>query len=113
MTDITNTEVMRYQFPPSAVSAFMGPEDWDKYHEGLDEITLACGPNANQHELVAVLVSATIDTGIVSGADIVSILSARGHNAQHVGIILRHHTGNNPQRHRWNRNEQGEYRTIQ
>lgn len=64
----------------------------------------------NKHHQAVILIEALLSDGPLQGQNIVARAAALGLSRQHVGIILRHDAGPNPERHRWDRDDDGNYR---
>ena len=79
----------------------------DSILEKLRELDAVCGFNKN--DSVIVLACACIDEKINTGSGIINMLTRLGYNRRHVGAILHHNTGSNPNRFRWTRDETGAY----
>lgn len=79
------------------------------FFERLRELLAACGPKPNRNDAAVVLISACIEDGRDTRPLIVGALSRLGFDYRHVAIILKGETGNNPQRHRWQRDAEGRY----
>lgn len=89
--------------PPSDVSAIF---------ERLRQLDRKCGPTANLHDRVTVLICACIEEGINAGPRIIGAIKHIGYNSRHVGKLLRDGTGNDPRRHWWYRDPVGTYRNY-
>jgi hypothetical protein len=76
----------------------------------LRALDFACGKGTNKHDRVIVLIHACIDAGCNTKEAIQEALRLLGWNLQHARIILSSSTGNNPNLHRWQRDEAGVYR---
>lgn len=76
----------------------------------LGRVLDQCGPTSTKHDQVIV----SIDVCIIEGANtrplIVASIKAHGFNPKHVAIILNNGTGDDPERHRWQRDDEGHYR---
>lgn len=64
----------------------------------------------NKIDQVTTLIEACLDAGISNGPDIVKTIADLGYNRQFVGLQLGVNAGSNPDRHRWYRTSEGEYR---
>ena len=73
----------------------------------LRELAAVCGSNKN--DSAKVLISACIYEEIKTGSGIIKMLCRLGYNPQHIGAILHHNTGSNPERFLWTRDETGFY----
>jgi hypothetical protein len=66
----------------------------------------------NKHDKAIVLIAACIEEGINTRGRIGIVLEHIGMDRSHVMIILNEGTGNDPNRHRWNRDENGTYALL-
>ena len=79
----------------------------DSILQRLRELMAVCGPNKNDSGIV--LTSACIDEGVNGGSKIISMLVKLGFDPQHIGLMLHHNTGSNPERYYWYRDEANAY----
>lgn len=86
------------------------PEPVNELLDYLRELIDVCGPSTNKHELGIVLITACIDRGVVAGTRIIDILRQLGFKGNHVALLLKSDTGNDPVRYRWQKCETGVYR---
>lgn len=66
--------------------------------------------NCSQPDQVTTLIVACLEEGMTSGVEIVKTIADLGYNRQFVGLQLGVNTGSNPDRYRWCRTSEGEYR---
>lgn len=66
-------------------------------------------PSLNSNDRLDMLITACLDLGIATRADIRMYLAALGRNPNRVVIRLNKGTGSNPLRHRWGQTETGLY----
>lgn len=64
----------------------------------------------NKNEQAIVMIEACLDTGIRQGNEIRTKLIKLGFNGRSIGIQLRTNAGLDPERHRWFKDENGDYR---
>lgn len=65
----------------------------------------------NKHSSAIVLIAECINNGFNTGKRITSALSALGYDKRQVGILLSENTGDDPQVHGWQRDDDGVYTT--
>lgn len=100
MKDTTMTNIQT-QRDAAATTAFF---------QGLRDLDGQCrSRGVNKHDRAIVLIIACIEEGLNTGPRIVGALRKLGFNPRHVGMHLREGTGGDPQRHRWQRVEDGRY----
>lgn len=75
----------------------------------LQDLDRSCGPDANKHDRATVLIIGCIREGWNTRPQIVGILRKLGFEHGHVAKWLNMHTGNDPARHWWRRDESGVY----
>lgn len=63
-----------------------------------------------QPDQVTTLIVACLEEGISSGVDIVKTIADMGYKRQFVGLQLSVNAGPNPDRYRWHRTSEGNYR---
>ncbi len=80
--------------------------------ERLRKLKRDCAPTSTKHELAVVLISSCICEGFDTGRRITRALETLGLNRQYAGKILSEETGNDPKRHRWQRDEEGRYTLL-
>jgi hypothetical protein len=66
-----------------------------------------CGPSKNDRAIV--LITACISDGVNTGKEIIARGVRLGLHPAHVALTLNKDAGNNPDRHRWRRDDQGTY----
>jgi hypothetical protein len=76
----------------------------------MDEL-MAALPR-NKHSRLAALIAATIDRRGDTFECIRSAAYRMGFDHQHFGMIISGHTGDDPDRHLWNRDADGRYRNF-
>ena len=79
--------------------------------DDLRKLLEECAPN--KHERAIVAISALIGQGIDTSERIMPILHRLGFKAQHAGIVLSGHTGVDPVRHYWRRDDAGTYALLE
>jgi hypothetical protein len=67
---------------------------------------------SNKHDHAIIGITACIAAGIVTRKDIMDTLSRISLNPKHVVITLNSETGSDPVRHRWQCDEDGNYRNL-
>ena len=75
----------------------------------LRELDYACGPDANKHDRATALIGGCIAEGINTKSAIIGVLKHLGFDRGHIAKWLDMHTGKNPVRHWWRRDESGVY----
>lgn len=83
--------------------------DTNALFKRLRKLMENCGPDSSKHDLALVGISACIVESIDTRPRIIGVLRTLGLHPQHVAIILNDGTGNDPQRHRWQRDAEGRY----
>lgn len=74
---------------------------------------LAKSGDLNQHELAILLIGACIMEGFNTGKRIIGALEKLGFNKQHVGMMLRNGSGEDPERYYWRRTPLGTYEMLE
>ena len=64
----------------------------------------------NKLDQVTTLIVCCLEEGISNGPDIVKKIADLGYNRRFVGLQLGVHAGSNPDRYRWYRTSEGNYR---
>ena len=82
---------------------------WFELFRLLSRLLNQFNPAANKHDRVTVLIDICIMEGANTRPLIVAGIKAHGFDARHVAIILNNGTGNDPKRHRWQRDDEGYY----
>ena len=78
----------------------------------LRELDYACGPDANKHDRATALIAACIAEGVNTKSRIIGVLATLGFNRGHIAKWLGMHTGSNPVRHWWKRDEAETYHLL-
>lgn len=86
------------------------PRPNDPLIDGLRALMGDCG--SNKHDRAIVVIIALIGQGIDASERMMPILHRLGFNAQHIGIVLSRHTGDDPARHYWHRDDAGVYALL-
>jgi hypothetical protein len=73
---------------------------------------LACGPEANRHDLGTVLIGACIENGVDTVGGIIRALAPLGFNGGHVALLLREGCGDDPERRLWRRDAERRYTLL-
>lgn len=105
------TETVALPVPHSS-SVETTPTDFSELLESLRELDRSCGPSASKHERAIVMIHACIDASVHRRSLIVALLQRLGFKRGHIMIVLNSECGNNPSRHRWQRDELGVYTNL-
>ena len=63
----------------------------------------------NKAEQVIFLITASIESGIDNGSEIVATVSRLGYKTSYVGLMLSKNAGSSAERYHWFRNAEGHY----
>lgn len=98
--------------PPSRLDDEMSLAELIELYDDLRRLDTACGAKASKHDRAIVLITACIDRGIDTRAQIVDVMRRLGFNYKHVAILLEEGSGNDPGGYHWQLDCAGRYRNL-
>ena len=85
------------------------PAGEPSFQRRLEDLIQACGPECSKNDQATVLIVACIEEGVANGPEIIQTLKGLGFDRQHIAIMLKKQSGPSVERHRWWRDELGQY----
>lgn len=78
----------------------------------LHDLDYACGPEANKHDRATPLIAGCIVEGVNTKSAIIGVMKHLGFRNDHIAKWLDMHTGSDPMRHWWQRDDAGIYQLL-